>query len=156
MTTDPSGQPSPSLPESIISNLGNGEDLSSEPPKNFSRDINNNQKYYDHILEERQVGLDHKKRLMCLTETIVGLFYVMLLLFIIYLLTDEGIKLDLKEALAIILVLASIPTALMIGMMRSQYKLDESLISQKNSEEGPSIPLGPFITAISEYVKHMR
>lgn len=155
MTTDSSEQPFPSLPESIISNSRNGEDLSSEPPKNFSSDINNNQKYYNHILEERQVGLDHKKRLMRTTEIIVGAFYVSLLYFI-YLLADGRIKLDLKIVLAIILVLASIPTALMIGMMRSQYKLDESLISQKNSEEGPSIPLGPFITAISEYVKHMR
>lgn len=112
-----------------------------------------NTKYYDHLLTERQVSLDHKKRLAIATEKIVAIFYTSLLVFIIALALGKVKIGNPSTELTIILVLASVPTALLIGMMRSLYKSNEP-INQKNSEDGPAVA-GPLFVAFAEFLKHM-
>lgn len=168
MTTDSSDEdPPPTSPENENFSKNN-RDLSSEPnqlststggksdPTTQFQDwsLKNDQKKIDLDIKDKETSLKHRKDLVTVILYIViffyGWFFIFLCLSII-----GSVRIDTKLSLAILIFLGSIPTALLISIMRGVFKSNDPT-DQKEPDDTPSLPVGPVVTIFTELARNLK
>lgn len=173
MTMDSSNE-NPPLSSSDYENFSkNSQDLSSDPTPIVTQNnsfktstseeegVNlqawvhyNEKKKTDLDIEDKKISLKHKKDLIVIATYIVIFFYAWFLFFIIIVFIYPE-RIDHKSSLTILISLGSIPTALLISIMRGVFKAADP-IDQKNSDDMSTLSASTFVTIFTELLKQQK